>query len=186
MINLEKKKPINLIKAAPALANVRVGMSWDADPINGQSPDCDVSAFLLGANGKIPNESYFVFYNNPTSADGAVRYNGDDRTGDGDGDDETVDIYLPSVSPDVLQICFTISINNTDVGFNFSTVSNASVRVYNADTNAVLCQFVLAEKFPSADTLNIGRCFRTGNEWEFEALGDAYVGGLQAALNMFY
>jgi tellurium resistance protein TerD len=186
MINLEKKKPFNLTKAAPALANIRVGLSWDANAINGQEPDCDVSAFMLGANGKMPGESYLVFYNNLTSGDGSVRHNGDNRTGAGDGDDETIDIYLPSVSPEILQIYFTISINNAAVGFNFSTVSNASVRIYNADTNSIICQYVLADSFPSADTLNIGRCFRTSNEWEFEALGEPYNGGLQAALGIFY
>ena len=74
----------------------------------------------------------------------------------------------------------------SNVGFNFSNVSNASVRVYNADNNSIICQYVLAESFPGADTLNIGRCFRTGNEWEFEAMGDAYNGGLETALSLYY
>jgi tellurium resistance protein TerD len=186
MINLEKKKPFNLSKAAPSLSNIRIGLSWDDLQIGGQSPDCDASVFMLGVNGKIPSEEYFVFYNNQTSGDGSVRHHGDNRTGAGDGDDEMIDIALNHVSSAIQQIYFTISINNANVGFNFSTVTNASVRIYNADTNVVLCEYVLAESFPGSDTLNIGRCYRSGAEWEFEALGEPYHGGLEAALGIFY
>jgi tellurium resistance protein TerD len=185
MISLEKKKPFNLSKSAPSLSKLRIGLSWDDNKINGESPDCDVSAFMLGENGKIPAEAYFVFYNNLTSGDGAVRHNGDNRTGAGDGDDETIDIHLSAVSQLVSQIYFTISINNAASGFNFSNVSNASVRVYNADSNQVICQYTLAESFANADTLNIGRVFRNGNDWEFEALGEAYTGGLATALELY-
>jgi tellurium resistance protein TerD len=185
MIVLEKKKPFNLSKSAPSLSKLKVGLSWDDNVINGQSPDCDVSAFMLGDNGKIPDEGFFVFYNNLKSGDGSVLHNGDNRTGAGDGDDETIDVSLNSVSSLVSQIYFTISINNSDVGFNFSNVTNASVRVYNADNNQVLCQYTLAESFANADTLNIGRVYRNGNEWGFEALGEAYSGGLATALELY-
>jgi len=140
---------------------------------------------MLGENGKIPEESFFVFYNNLSSGDGSVIHNGDNRTGSGEGDDETIDISLQKVSSLVSQIYFTISINNADVGFNFSNVSNASVRVYNADNNQILCQYTLSESFANADTLNIGRVYRNGAEWSFEALGEAYSGGLATAVELY-
>ena len=65
MINLEKKQPISLTKQAPGLNEVKVGLSWDDTKLNGQSPDADASLFMLGENGKIPSDDYFVFYNNP-------------------------------------------------------------------------------------------------------------------------
>jgi tellurium resistance protein TerD len=185
MINLEKKQSINLVKAAPSLTNLKIGLSWDQVSINGQSPDCDVSVFLLGENGRIPSDAFFVFYNNLTSGDGSVKHNGDNRSGVGEGDDETIDVSLQSISNEIVQIIFTISINNSAVGFNFATVSNASVRVYNSANNQIICQYKLTESFPNSDTLNIGRCFRNGNEWEFEALGHDYVGGLQTALSLY-
>jgi tellurium resistance protein TerD len=185
MISLEKKKPFNLSKSAPSLSNIRAGLSWDEHIINGEAPDCDVSVFMLGDNGKIPDEGCFVFYNNLRSSDGSVVHNGDNRTGAGEGDDETIDISLGRVSAHISQIYFTISINNAATGFNFSNVANASVRIYNADTNQILCQYTLAESFANADTLNIGRCYRNGSEWIFEALGEPYVGGLEAALGIF-
>lgn len=185
MINLEKRKPFNLTKSAPALSAVRIGLSWDESELNGQSPDCDASVFMLGGNGKIPNEGCFVFFNNLVSADGSVRHNGDNRTGAGDGDDETIDVGLGQVSADVVQLLFVITIHNMDAGFNFSNVRNASVRVYNASNNSVICQYQLAESFPGCDSLIIGRLFRSGADWEFEAMGQAFGGGLQATVEQY-
>lgn len=185
MINLEKRKPFNLSKSAPSLSAVRIGLSWDESELNGQSPDCDASVFMLAENGKIPNEGCFIFYNNLVSGDGSVSHNGDNRTGAGDGDDETIDVSLNQVSGEVLQILFVITIHNMDAGFNFSNVRNASVRVYNASTNAVICQYQLAESFPGCDSLIIGRLFRSGVEWEFEAMGQAFGGGLQATVEQY-
>ena len=185
MINLQKKQTINLLKAAPSLNNIRVGLSWDESVINGQSPDCDASVFMLGGDGKIPEEGYFVFYNNLISVDGSVRHNGDNRTGAGEGDDETIDITLLSVNPIIEQMMFTITINNPEVGFNFSTVQNACVKVYNAANNSIICQYQLAESAPGCDSLIIGRCYRAGSEWEFEAMGQAFGGGLGATVELY-
>ena len=180
---MKKNEKINLSQKNPGLSKIRVGFSWENNKIEGQLPDCDVSAFMLGDDGKILAEEYFVFYNNLRSGDGAVKHNGDNRTGD--VDDESIDISLGTVSNLVSQIYFTISINNADIGFNFSNVTNASVRVYNSVNNQVLCQYTLAETFAHADTLNIGRVYRNGSEWEFEALDEAYSGGLAKAVELY-
>lgn len=185
MINLEKRKTFNLSKSAPSLNAVRVGISWDESDLNGQSPDCDASVFMLGSNGKIPNEGCFVFFNNLVSGDGSVRHNGDNRTGAGDGDDETIDVNLQHVSQGVLQLLFVITIHNMDAGFNFSNVNNASVRIYNAGNNSIICQYQLAESFPGCDSLIIGRLFRNGSDWEFEPMGQAFAGGLQATVEQY-
>ena len=185
MINLEKKKSINLTKSVPSLNQVKVGLSWDQSILNGQSPDADASAFMLGENGKIPSEDYFVFYNNLNSGDGSVRHSGDNRTGAGDGDDEEINITLSKVSPQVVQIMLTITINNTDAGFHFGNVTNACVNVYNNANNEVICQYRLTENFDGCDSLIIGRFFRTGSEWEFEAMGQAFGGGLGATVELY-
>ena len=145
MINLQKKQTINLVKNAPTLNKIKIGLSWDQIQINGQDPDCDVSVFMLGENGKLPGEQFFVFYNNLQSGDGAVKHNGDNRSGAGDGDDETIDITLNDISSTISQIIFTISINNSEIGFNFSTVANACVKIYNCVNNQIICQYKLNE-----------------------------------------
>ena len=185
MISLEKKKPISLTKSVPSLNNVKVGLSWDQTTLNGQSPDADASVFMLGENGKIPAEDYFVFYNNLVSGDGSVRHTGDNRTGVGDGDDEEINISLMQITPKVVQIMLAITINNTDAGFHFGTVKNASVRVYNSANNSVICQYQLTENFDGCDSLIIGRFFRNGAEWEFEGIGQAFSGGLGATVELY-
>jgi tellurium resistance protein TerD len=185
MITLEKKKPLNLSKSAPGLSKIRVGLSWDESNIGGASPDCDASVFMLGSNGKIPDESYFVFFNNLQSGDGSVQHTGDNRTGAGDGDDESINIDLARVSSNVDQLLFAITIHNMSDGFHFGNVTNASVRVYNAGTGSTICEYRLSENYPYFDAMIIGRCYRNGAEWEFEGMGQAYAGGLQAAVDLY-
>jgi tellurium resistance protein TerD len=183
MARISKKQTINLIKSAPSLSRVRIALSWDQCIIDGHLPDCDVSSLMLKSDNSLLDDSYIVFYNNPLSGDKAVQHNGDNRTGAGDGDNETIDVNLQKVSSQVVQICFTISIYNAEAGFNFSNVTNASVRIYDLSNNNILCEYSLNESFPDADTLNIGRLYKYDNEWNFEALGDAYIGGLEATLS---
>jgi tellurium resistance protein TerD len=184
MINLEKKKPINLSKEVPGLTQVKVGLSWDPTK-DGRDADADASLFMLNEDGKIPSESYFVYYNNLTSGDGAVIHSGDNRTGVGDGDDESIQINLSKVSNEILQIVVVISIHNIEEGFHFGNVLNSSVRIYNENNNKTICEYKLSESFEGCDSMIIGRFYRIGNEWEFEALGKAFGGGLNAAVGLY-
>jgi stress response protein SCP2 len=184
MINLEKKQPFNLSKEAPGLSMVRIGLSWDPTP-DGRKPDADASVFMLNEHGKLPSEGFFVFYNNLRSSDGSVVSYGDNRTGDGDGDDEVIDISLPSVSAGILQIMIVITIHNKEEGFHFGNVLNSSVRVYNQATGSVLCQYKLQESYSGYDSLLMGRLYRMGAEWQFEAMGHAYSGGLAATVQSY-
>ena len=82
-INLEKGQRQSI--AAPKFT---VGLGWDSNSSStGSSFDLDASVFLVGANGKIPNDNHFIYYNNLKSPDQAVTHAGDNLTGDGDGDD---------------------------------------------------------------------------------------------------
>lgn len=184
MINLEKKKPFNLNKEVPGLNRVKVGLSWDATQ-DGRSPDADASLFMLNEMGKIPDENFFVYFNNLSSGDGAVNHSGDNRTGEGDGDDEEIQITLSKVSSDVVQIILVISIHNIEDGFHFGNVLNPSVRVYDSNNNLQLCQYKLSESYDGCDALIIGRFFRMGAEWQFEAIGQAFQGGLGAAVELY-
>jgi tellurium resistance protein TerD len=184
MINLQKKQVLNLAKSAPGLSKVIVGLSWDPAP-DGRSPDADASVFMLGENSKIPDESCFVFYNNLTSGDGSVKHAGDNRTGDGDGDDEQITIDLGSVAPNIAQLVIVITIHNMEAGFHFGNILNSSVSVYDMMKGSVICQYSLAESYDGCDSLLIGRFYRSGATWEFEALGHAFAGGLAATVELY-
>ena len=108
MINLEKGQRISMDKG---LSLVGVGLGWDPNEGTGFDFDLDAAAFMLGSNGQIPAQEYFVFYNNMKSPDGSVETTGDDLTGgnsDG-GDDETLNVDLTKVSPQIQEIVFTAS-----------------------------------------------------------------------------
>lgn len=85
-VNLKKGQKVDLTKGNPGLSKIMVGLGWDVNRYDGGHDfDLDASAFLLGANGKVANDSNFVFYSNPADPSGAVRYGGDNRTGAGEG-----------------------------------------------------------------------------------------------------
>jgi tellurium resistance protein TerD len=200
MFDLEKDNPFDLTKAEPELQYIRVGLSWDSNEINGNSPDCDVSAFLIGANGKLPAPQYLVFYNNlcgrgcsqkktggcqHESGASGVKHWGDNRTGEGEGDDELLDVNLSIVENQIEQIVFVVTINNANEGFHFGNVTNPSVRVYNAHTNEILCQYEMNQTANGNDALLIARLYRNGNSWIVDALGNPFTGGLSAAIEMY-
>ena len=182
---MKKKEKINLSHSNSDINKIIIGFSWDENKINGQSPGCDASVFMLGSDGKISDEGYFVFYNNLMSTDGSVKHNGDKRIEVGEGDDETLEITLSAVNSDIEQLVFTITINNPEAGFNFSTVQNACVKVYNAVNNSIICQYQLEESAIECDSLIIGRLYRNESEWEFESIGQAFEGGLAATVELY-
>jgi tellurium resistance protein TerD len=188
MKNLEQFESINLTKIFPALNNIRVGLSWNdftwPHIINGESTDADASVFMLGENGKIPNEGYFVFYNNLISVDGSVKHNADERKGT-ENDIESIDICLSNVSSEIHKILFAITIHNRDKGFDFENTTNSSIRLYNLDTNEGICEFQLFETFPDSDAIIMGGFYRSVSGWKFEVMVRVFNGGLEALINEY-
>ncbi len=183
MINLEKRKPINLSKIVPSLGKVKVGLSWDTS--NVINADIDASVFLLNSNAKTPTEGYFVFYNNRESEDGSVSHSGDNRTGVGEGDDEAIDIDLTRVANQICSIMIVISIHNSQDGVHFGNILNSSIRIQNLNDSSIICEYKLVEKFDGDDSLVIGQFIRNNNEWSFEAIAQSFRGGLGEAVNLY-
>jgi len=185
-INLTKSQSIDLTKKNPSLNNLHIGLGWDANDANGNEIDCDVSVFMLNENNKIPGDGYFVFYNNLTSGDGAIVHQGDNRTGEGDGDDEEVKMDLSKVDSEVLQMIFVVTIHEADSNNqDFSMVKNAFVRILDDANGKELCRYNLTENFTGSDSVQIGRVYNYENEWHFEAMGDGFSGGLGTLLSMY-
>lgn len=176
-INLQKGQRIEI-----GLQKVGVGLGWDPNEGTGFDFDLDASAFMLGENKKLPQDEYFVFYNNKLSPDGAVEAGDDDLTGgnsDG-GDDETLMVDLTKVSPNISEIVFTVTIHEWDKRKqNFGQVRNSYIRIYNAITNEGIAKYELDEDFSIETAVEFGRLYRRNGEWKFEAMGIGYKGGLQ-------
>lgn len=181
-ISLAKGQKVDLTKTNPGLTAVSVGLGWDANQYDGQSDfDLDGSAFLLGASGQVRNESDFVFYNHPQGGNGSVVHSGDNRTGQGEGDDEVIDVNLAKVPADVERISFSVTIDQADLrGQNFGQVSNAYIRVVNKENGEELIRYDLGEDFSIETAVVVGELYRHNGEWKFSAIGSGFSGGLAA------
>lgn len=112
-VTLAKGGNVSLSKAAPNLTRVLIGLGWDARSTTGADFDLDASALLCNS-GRVLGDEYFVFYNNLTSPEGSVEHTGDNLTGEGDGDDESIIIDLTKVPERVDKIVFPVSIHEAD------------------------------------------------------------------------
>ncbi|NBM87022.1 chemical-damaging agent resistance protein C [Proteus sp. G2661] len=180
-VSLSKGGNVSLSKAAPTMKNVLVGLGWDARSTDGQDFDLDASVFLLAANGKVRSDADFIFYNNLRSADGSVVHTGDNRTGEGDGDDEQIKITLSKVPAEVKKLVFAVTIYDAENRKqNFGMVSNSFMRVYNNDNNTEIARFDLSEDASTETAMIFGELYRHGTEWKFKAVGQGFAGGLSA------
>lgn len=186
-INLSKGERINLSKEAPGMKNAGIGLGWDINQTDtGAGFDLDASVFMLGANGRIPNEKYFVFYNNSASPDGSVKHQGDSRTGEGAGDDETVQIDLTKVDASVQEIVFVVTIHEAEQRKqNFGQVRNSFIRIYDNATEKQVAKYELDEDFSRETAIEFGKLYKKDGEWRFQAVGAGYNSGLQSFVDKY-
>lgn len=186
-ISLAKGQKVDLTKGNPGLSNVVVGLGWDLNRYDGGNDfDLDTSAFLIGENGKASSDSDFIFYGNLNHSSGSVSHLGDNRTGEGDGDDEQIKIDLSKVPANVNEIAFTVTIHEAmQRGQNFGQVSNAFIRIFNENSNEELIRYDLSEDYSIETAIVVGKLYRHSGEWKFAAVGSGFEGGLAALCNNF-
>ena len=185
-ISLSKGGNLSLSKADPGLTKLLFGLGWDERATDGVDFDLDASAFLLSAAGKVRSDADFIFYNQLRSPDGSVEHTGDNRSGAGDGDDESVKIDLSLIPADVDKVVFTVTIHDAEARHqNFGQVNNASIRVVNQLSNAEIVRYDLAEDYSTETAMVFGELYRNGSEWKFRAVGQGYKGGLSAMCRQY-
>ncbi|MFG2820227.1 TerD family protein [Kitasatospora sp. NPDC048365] len=178
-VTLAKGGNVSLTKAAPNLTQVQIGLGWDARSTTGAAFDLDASA-LLCASGRVLGDEYFVFYNNLKSPEGSVEHQGDNLTGDGDGDDEVVQVYLDLVPAQIDKVVFAVSIYDADARLqNFGQVSNAYIRVVNLADGQEIARYDLSEDASTETAMIFGELYRYQGEWKFRAVGQGYASGLR-------
>lgn len=178
-ISLQKGGNVNLSKEAPGLNKMVVGLGWDIRSTDGAAFDLDGAIFMLNSAGKVRSDADFVFYNNLKSVDGSVTHSGDNRTGAGEGDDETVTIDLAKVPADVDKIAVCVTIHDAEARRqNFGQVSKAFVRCVNAAGNSEIARYDLSEDGSTEAAMIFGEVYRAGADWKFRAIGQGFKGGL--------
>jgi tellurium resistance protein TerD len=185
-ISLAKGGNVSLSKEAPGLKAINVGLGWNVRATDGAAFDLDASAFLLKEDGKVRSDADFIFYNQKKSADGSIEHKGDNRTGEGAGDDEVVSIKLESVPADIAKVTFAVTIHDAVARKqNFGMVNNAYIRVVNADGNTEIARYDLSEDASTETAMVFGEVYRHGQEWKFRAVGQGFAGGLGALATSF-
>ncbi|GAA4946399.1 TerD family protein [Yinghuangia aomiensis] len=179
-VTLAKGGNVSLTKAAPNLTTVLVGLGWDARATTGAAFDLDASALLCGGAGKVLGDDYFVFYNNLKSPEGSVEHTGDNLTGEGEGDDETIMVDLTLVPAGVEKVVFPVSIYDAENrGQTFGQVRNAYIRIVNQADGNELARYDLTEDASSETAMIFGELYRYQGEWKFRAVGQGYASGLR-------
>ena len=190
-VNLQKGQTVSLDKG---MTMALIGLGWDSNRYDGGYDfDLDVSAFLLGADGKVARDEDFIFYNNPVSRNEAVKSMGDDTTGGGsaEGDDEQIFIDFTKLPPEVEKIAITVTIHEAEARRqNFGQVSNAYVRVLKINSEfdsqgETMIQFDLEEEFSIETSLVVCEIYKKSGEWKFNALAAGYRGGLAALCSAY-
>lgn len=190
-VSLKKGGKVSLAKVAAdagiqgGLTKVIVGLGWDLNRYDGGAQfDLDASAFMCGASGKVNDETGFIFYGNKVGA--GIEHTGDNRTGEGDGDDEQIKVDLTAIPANVDKVAFTVTIDQADMrSQNFGMVENSYVRVIDEATGTELIRYDLGEDFSIETAIVVAEIYRHNGEWKFNAVGSGFSGGLAALCGNF-
>jgi tellurium resistance protein TerD len=178
-VSLQKGGNVSLSKEAPGLTAIAVALGWDARSTDGQDFDLDASAIMLGSTDKAISDGHFVFFNNLKSPDGSVQHTGDNLTGEGEGDDETIDVNLAGVPAEVQKIVFPVSIYEGPTrSQSFGQVRNAYIRIVNSANSSEIARYDLSEDASTETAMVFGEVYRNGAEWKFRAVGQGWATGL--------
>lgn len=183
-ISLTKGGTFNLTKKEPALKKIMIGLGWEMK--SGNTLDLDASVFLLGNNGKLPQEEYFVFYNNLKSPDGSIQHTGDNRTGAGDDDDEMILANLDLIASNIKEILITVSIHEAEARrHTFGLLKEAYVRLVDVESKREILRYDLDAEFNGYTDMEFGKLRLEEDGWHFVASGIGTNIGLGGYVDMY-
>lgn len=185
-ISLQKGQRVDLTKGNPGLSKIMVGLGWD--PVEnrggggllgslfggggGANIDCDASVIMLSEGDKISNNKDVIYFGNLKSADGSVHHSGDNLTGQGDGDDEQVNIDLSRIPSHIQKLVFVVNIYDcVKRKQHFGMIRNAFIRVVNPMSGQELIHYNLTDDYNGRTSLIVGEIYRHGADWKFAAVG---------------
>jgi tellurium resistance protein TerD len=183
-IALSKGTSFNLTKKEPSLKKIMIGLGWDFRV--SQQIDLDASVFMLGANGKLVGEEFFVFYNNLKSPDGSIQHTGDNRSGLGEEDDEMILANLDLINPAVHEILIIVSIHEAAIRkHNFGLLKEAYIRIVDVERKREILRYDLDAENALHSEVEFGKLKRITGEWNFVASGLGNNHGLEGYVNMY-
>ena len=186
-VSLIKGQRVDLTKGRPSLKNILIGLGWDVNQYSGESDfDLDASVFMTKENEKVGSDDDFVFYGNLEHKTKSVIHTGDNRTGDGYGDDEVIKVRFDSIPSDYTKLSVAVTIYDADNRLqNFGMVNNAYVRVVDEETGEELIRYDLSEDFSTETAIVVADIYKKNGEWKFKAVGSGYNGGLASLCRQY-
>lgn len=180
-ISLVKGQKVDLTKGNSGLSKVIVGLGWDPAEVKGgffgmkkaANVDCDASALLLDADGKLSGEKNLVCFYNKQSGCNSVVHTGDNITGAGEGDDEQIIVQLDRVPSHIHKILCVVNIYECESRKqDFGMIKSAFIRIVNPANNQELIRFNLTDSYAGKTALVVGELYRHNGEWKFNAIGE--------------
>ncbi|MBB1126956.1 TerD family protein [Thiospirillum jenense] len=183
-ISLQKGQKISLEKeAGTSLNHIIMGLGWDAGQRSqsggmfgglfsgggDNSVDLDASCLLFNEQGQLADT---VWFRQLRSQDGSIQHSGDNRTGEGEGDDEQIHVQLSAIPAHIKTLMFTV---NNYTGQDFSQVANAYCRIINAANNQEVARYDLSCQ-GGHSAMIMAKVYRHGGEWKMHAIGDTGQG----------
>lgn len=177
ILNLQKNQVLDLTKHAPTLHKAIFAGGWDAAAY-GASADLDISAFMLDEHGRIAGAADVIYFNHKI-ADG-IQLEKDNLTGEGDGDDERIDVDLDKIPSRIHEIVFAIVIFDADVKRqSFGMIKNAFIRLLNAEDNErEVCHIDITNNYSAETAVLACALKRTNDGWSIKNIEEGLIGDL--------
>ena len=174
---VQKGQKISL-DAGQSVSRIKACLGWNA---TNHQCDVDVSAFLLDGNGKVPGDSWFVFYGQTTSPDASTSFEVD-----GTFDREVIHIDLTRLNPSVKKIVFVLTIDEAfQKKLHFGMLKDAYVRILNEADGSELVSFPLTDYYSNVISMMIGAVYQHNGTWKFHAIGDGVARDLAGLCELY-
>jgi len=185
-VNVVKGQRLDLTKGNPGLKTLKVGLGWDVNESNGVNFDLDAFCFGVDGSGKLADISHVCYFNQLSILGGAISHSGDNLTGAGAGDDETITINLAAVPANIDRLVIAVNIYDASSRRqNFGMVRNAFARCYDSDTSSQLMRYDLGEEFSTFEGVVFGEVYRNGGDWKFGAISNGFNGDINSLITQY-
>ena len=180
-VSLKKGGRVDLTKGT-GLKEALIGLGWDTNRYQGSADfDLDLVMFECDKAKRCIDENHMIYFHNLEDPEHAIKHSGDNRTGAGDGDDESATIKFANISDKVEAIIIVVSIYNAKAnGQNFGLVDNAYIRMVNTETGEEILRYDLGEDFSTQTSVVFAEVYKNNGEWKYRAVGEGYEKELEA------